>query len=57
MQQYVALNLEYNTEQFTYYSKLRAELRSNIQNTTTLYYNHLPETVEFDKAGGDGGEN
>ena len=39
-QQYVALQLgEYNTEQFTYYGKVRAELNSNIKNTTTLYYN------------------
>ena len=31
-QQYVALQLgEYNTEQFTYYGKVRAELNSNIK--------------------------
>ena len=53
MQQYVALQLgEYNTEQFTYYGKLRAELNSNIQNTTTLYYNYFTrDWFKFDKAG------
>ena len=58
MQQYVALQLgEYNTEQFTYYGKLRAELNSNIQNTTTLYYNYFTrDWFKFDKAGGVAGE-
>ena len=58
MQQYVALQFgEYNTEQFTYYGKLRAELNSNIRNTTTLYYNYFTrDWFKFDKAGGDGGE-
>ena len=57
-QQYVALQFgEYNTEQFTYYGKLRAELNDNIKNTTTLYYNYFTrDWFKFDKAGGDGGE-
>ena len=52
-QQYVALQFgEYNTEQFTYYGKLRAELNSNITNTTTLYYNYFTrDWFKFDKAG------
>ena len=58
MQQYVALQFgEYNTEQFTYYGKARVELNSNIENTTTFYYNYFTrDWFKFDKAGGDGGE-
>ena len=57
-QQYVALQFgEYNTEQFTYYGKARIELNSNIENTTTLYYNYFTrDWFKFDKAGGDGGQ-
>ena len=57
-QQYVALQLgEYNTEQFTYYGKVRAELNSNIKNTTTLYYNYFTrDWFKFDKAGGKSGD-
>ena len=58
MQQYVALQFgEYNTEQFTYYGKLRAELNSKIQNTTTLYYNYFTrDWFKFDKADSVAGE-
>ncbi len=58
MQQYVALQMgEYNTEQFTYYGKVRAELNSNIKNTTTLYYNYFTrDWFKFDKADSVAGE-
>lgn len=58
MQQYVALQLgEYNTEQFTYYGKLRAELNNNVKNTTTLYYNYFTrDWFKFDKADSVAGE-
>ena len=58
MQQYVALQMgEYNTEQFTYYGKVRAELNNNIKNTTTLYYNYfIRDWFKFDKADSVSGE-
>ncbi len=58
LQQYVALQLgEYNTEQFTYYGKVRAELNSQIKNTTTPYYNYFTrDWFKFDKAGSVAGE-
>ena len=58
MQQYVALQFgEYNTEQFTYYGKARVELNSNIQNTTTFYYNYFTrDWFKFDKADSIGAE-
>ena len=58
LQQYVALQMgEYNTEQFTYYGKIRAELNSKVENTTTLYYNYFTrDWFKFDKADSVAGE-